>query len=404
MKKTDLLKGKNILLGVCGVSTAYRSINLSERLKQLGANVRVVLSDEAKKYVTARTFERVSGEGVIVEQSESRKNWQDLSGLTAETDLTLIAPASFSFTGKLSSGLGKDLLTELISRSNNPVLLAPSMSRDLYASETVRAHLKKIKETGFYIVEPKPWGLEETSDREPLLTIVVGRIIKKIREVLQEDQLLENRKVLVTSGPTRDLFSLPNPTGEAKDSSLGYNLSNQARQMGGEVQLVSGPTEQIPPTGVGVVWTRSVEELDEMLTGELDYYDLILMASSASDWRPELASDFFEGEKTKRLDLDIPETPDLARKLGRLKNEDQVLVEFRTGPEVEGTDTRERLVENDIDGLFSVKREDPDEKEEKHLIRGSFYFKTGEEANLQAQNGSRLSREILREIGKRFFQ
>ena len=404
MKNTDLMEGKNIVLGVCGVSTAYRSVNLAEQLKQLGANVRVVLSDEAKKYVTPRTFERISGEVVMVEPSESRKDWQDLSELTSEADLTLIAPASFSFTGKLASGLGKDLLTELISNSNNPVLLAPSMSRDLYSSETVRAHLKKIKETGFHVVEPKLWKLEETSDREPLLTIVVGRIIEKVIEVLQEDQLLENKRVLVTSGPTRDLFSLPDHTGGSKGRSLGYSLSDQARQMGGEVQLVSGPTEQIPPTGVGVVWTRSVEELDEMLTGELDYYDLILMASSASDWHPELASDFFEGEKTKRLDLDIPETPDLARKLGRLKEKNQVLVEFRTDLEIEKTETRERLAENDIDALFSLYSETEEEKEEKNLITGSFLFRSGEEKKLQAQNGSRLSREILREIGKRYFR
>ena len=404
MTNRDLLENRLITLGVCGASTAYKSINLVERMRQLGARVRVVLNDEAKKYVTPITFEWVSGEEVTVESSESRSGQLVKNSFMAESDVTVIAPASFSFTGKLASGLGREPLTELVSSSNTPVVLAPSMNRDLYASETVRSHLKQIKESGYHIVEPRPWELQSSPDREQPLTIVVSKVISKIRDVLKEDQLLEDKRILVTSGPTRDLFSLPSSSGKAVSDSLGYSLSQQARQMGGEVTLVSGPTEQIPPTGVGVVWTRSVEELDEMLTGELPEYDLVLMASSAADWHPEFNSNIFGNEKTKRLDLEIPETPDLTRKLGRLKGGNQVLVEFRTESDNQEDRTRESLVENDIDATFSLRREDTDKDDSRELFAGNFLFKSGDLEKVQAQTGSRLSREILRKLGKRYFR
>ncbi|MFB6215065.1 MAG: phosphopantothenoylcysteine decarboxylase [Candidatus Bipolaricaulia bacterium] len=326
------------------------------------------------------------------------------SSLRTESDLTVIAPASFSFIGKLASGLGTEPLTELVSGSNSPVVLAPSMNRDLYSSDTLRSYLNKIKESGFHIVEPKTWELDVTPDQEAPLTIVIRRIISKVRAVLKEDQLLENRRILVTSGPTRDLFSQPSYTGGATSTSLGYSLSQQARQMGGEVTLVSGPTEQIPPTGVGVVWTRSVEELDELLTAELPEYDLILMASSASDWHPELNPNIFKEEKTKRLDLDIPETPDLARKLGRLKDESQVLIEFRVDSENEKDRTRESLVENGIDALFSLRHEGEGGPGSQDQFAGSFLFKSGGKERVQAGTGSRFSREILRKIGGKYFR
>ncbi|MBS3789036.1 hypothetical protein KGY79_12685, partial [Candidatus Bipolaricaulota bacterium] len=265
MTNKDLLKDRIITLGVCGGPTAYKSVNLVERMRQLGAKVQVVLSNEAKKYVTPLTFEQISGEEVIVGSSlHSSEDTTQLSS-TTESDIKVIAPASFNFIGKLASGLGREPLTKLVSDSNSPVVLAPSMNRDLYSSETHQTYLNQLKESGCHIVEPKTLELEVTPDQEVILTIVISRVISKIREVLKEDQLLENKSILVTSGPTRDLFSQPSYTGKATNHSLSYSLSQQARQMGGEVMLVSGPTEQIPPAGVGVVWTKTASELEKLL-------------------------------------------------------------------------------------------------------------------------------------------
>ncbi|MBS3813888.1 hypothetical protein KGY63_00705, partial [Candidatus Bipolaricaulota bacterium] len=169
-----------------------------------------------------------------------------------------------------------------------------------------------------------------------------------------------------------------------------------------EVLLASGPTEQITPSGVGVVWVKTVNELDNLLTTEAPDYDLILMVGSASDWGPMAGSDLTEEEKTKKLDLGIPETPDLTGKLGKLKSEDQLLVEFatETGDERPSTD---RLTEHNIDAVFCYPNTAIPQSTNSESVSGSLLFNSDKEIRLQAQDESMLSRAVLKEIGEEYF-
>ncbi|MBS3825754.1 hypothetical protein KGY58_04355, partial [Candidatus Bipolaricaulota bacterium] len=170
-----------------------------------------------------------------------------------------------------------------------------------------------------------------------------------------------------------------------------------------EVLLASGPTEQITPSGVGVVWVKTVNELDNLLTTEAPDYDLILMVGSASDWGPMAGSDLTEEEKTKKLDFKIPEVPDLTGKFGRLKTEDQVVIEFATDYENDKSEKLERLKKNNINGvLFYTVKEQPEAEEAPHA--SSFLFNSGNTQEVKARNETRLARKILREIGERYFQ
>ncbi|MBS3766481.1 hypothetical protein KGY71_08190, partial [Candidatus Bipolaricaulota bacterium] len=170
-----------------------------------------------------------------------------------------------------------------------------------------------------------------------------------------------------------------------------------------EVLLASGPTEQITPSGVGVVWVKTVNELDNLLTTEAPDYDLILMVGSASDWGPMAGSDLTEEEKTKKLDLDIPETPDLGRKLGRLKSEDQVLIEFSTVREREKSEALERLKTNKIDGIFSPPK-GKEQQDKGEQASGFLLFSSGEVQEVRARNKSRLASGILNQLVERFYK
>lgn len=405
MSNSEFLNDRTITLGVCGVSTAYKSVSLVEKMRELGAEVRVVLNKEAQKFITPLTFERVSGQDVIAgspdfswDSDEPESSFSSLDG-----ELILIFPASFNFIGKLASGLGKDFLTQLTANTDNPVLLVPSMNRDLYSSQIAQSQLKKLREQGFYILEPKPWNPEKQVSKDFPLTPDLEKVISQIREVFRENQLLEGKRILVTSPPTRDPFI---PTSHLKigsGRSLGYRISKKAKQMGGEVLLASGPTEQITPSGVGVVWIKNVRELDDLLTTEAPNYDLILMVGSASDWGPRAGPDFREEEKTKKLDLKIPEVPDLTGKLGRLKTEDQVVIEFATGSENDKGKKLERLKKNNINGvLFYTVKEQSETKESPRAA--SFLFNSGKTQEVKARNKNQLTRKLLKEIGERYFQ
>lgn len=405
MSNSEFLNDRMITLGVCGVSTVYKSVSLVEKMRELGAEVRVILNKEAQKFVTPLTFERVSGHDVIAGSPNSAWDSDEPESEvpSIESELTVVIPASFNFIGKLASGLGKDFLTQFTSNSDNPVLLAPSMNRDLYSSQIAQSQLKKLREQGFYILEPKPWNPKKQVGKDFPLTPDLEKAISKIREVFQENQLLQGKKILVISPPTRDPFTPTSHLKTGSGRSLGYRISKKAKQMGGEVLLASGPTEQITPSGVGVVWIKTVNELDDLLITEAPDYDLILMVGSASDWGPMASSDFIEEEKTKKFDLKIPEVPDLTRKLGRLKTEDQVVIEFASASETDESEKLERLKKNNINGVFFYTvKEQLETKESPHA--GSFIFNSGNTQEVKARNETRLARKILKEIGERYFQ
>jgi len=400
MNKIDLLNDRIVVLGVSGVSTACKSVALIERLRNLGAEVRVILNDEAEKFVTPLTFERISGHRVTSPaRAPDGDPEEDIESLN--NDITVIAPASFSFIGKLASGIKDDFLTRFVSTSNRPVIISPSMNENLYSSQIAQSQLSQLRERGYHTVPPKPLGPNDRGQEDLPLSIVPEGIIEKIRDVFREDQLLRGRKVLVTSGPTLEPFGAGEGTGGQTSGSLGYRLSRQARGMGAEVLLASGPTEQIPPPGVGVVWVRTVEELDELLDSEGSKYDLILLADSARAWSAGVKSDPLGGEKTKRFDLEIQEVPDLARKLGLLKHERQRVIEFSSEAETEG-EKPYRLTENDIDGCFTYPVEVLGEADVDQY-RGTFLFQSGETRKIRARNTNRLSRKILKEVAERYF-
>lgn len=402
MNKLDLLNDRIVVLGVSGVSTACKSVGLIEKLRNLGAEVRVILNEEAEKFVTPLTFERITGHQVTspAQAPEVGQGGEDIDSLNS--DITVIAPASFSFIGRLTSGIKDDFLTRFVSTSNQPVIISPSMNENLYSSQIAQSQLSQLRERGYHTVPPKSLGPNDRGQEDLPLSIVPEGIIEKIREVFREDQLLQGKKVLVTSGPTLEPFGSRGDSKGAAVGSIGHRLSKQARQMGGEVLLASGPTEQIPPPGVGVIWVRTVEELDELLASEGSKYDLILMADSARAWSAGVKSDPLGGEKTKRFDLEIQEVPDLTRKLGRLKEEGQRVIEFTSSGEEADRDKLDRLTENDIDGVFSYPIKDMGDAEVDQY-RGSFLFQSGETRKVQARNQNRLSRKILKEIAERYF-
>jgi len=215
MSNSEFLNDRTITLGVCGVSTAYKSVSLVEKMRELGAEVRAVLNKEAQKFITPLTFERVSGHDVIAGSHDFAWDSDEPESCfsSLDSELILIFPASFNFIGKLASGLGKDFLTQLTANTDSPVLLVPSMNRDLYSSQIAQSQLKKLREQGFYILEPKPWNPEKQVSKDFPLTPDLEKLISQIREVFRENQLLEGKKILVTSPPTRDPFT---PTSHLK--------------------------------------------------------------------------------------------------------------------------------------------------------------------------------------------
>jgi|GEM_PF-2214921 len=397
MSKIKFLSNKRIALGVCDTSTAFEGAYLGKQLTENGADLEVVFGDEGTKFVSPLTFGEISGRRVI--RKEGNEETRELKSTIARNDMVIIAPASFNLLGRLASNLEGGLLTDLAVKADQPVVIVPSLDRRLYSSDNVKENVEKLRNRGYYVVEPAHDEPDTSSGTSLPLFPDPEEVINEIGRIFREDSLLENKKVLVTAGPTRRSFNSDAEPSTRPRSSLGFQISEQARSMGGEVLLVSGPTEQIPPAGVGVVWTRTSEELDELLLEEIERHDLIVMAGSAVDWETRPGLGLAGDEKTMKLDLDLNERPDVLRKLGKLKEEDQLLVSIDLEPQKPEFSPEEKLEEINLDAYFFREEKDEAERLNSGFYSGKLALKNGVTEEFHAQNGSRLARTLLQKVG-----
>lgn len=402
MSKMKFLSNKRIALGVCGASTAFEGAYLGKKLTEKGADLEVVFGDDGTKFISPLTFEEITGRRVIREEGEEET--RELKNTIARNDMVIIAPASFNFIGRLASNLEGGLLSDLAVQADQPVVIVPSLDRRLYSSQNVKDNIEKLRNRGYYVIKPTH---EETSDSSgtglPLFPDPEA-VINEIGRIFREDSLLEDKKVLVTAGPTRRSFNSDEEPSTRPRSSLGFQISEQARGMGGEVLLVSGPTEQIPPSGVGVVWTRTSEELDELLLEEIEKHDLIVMAGSAVDWETRTELGLAGDEKTMELDLDLDERPDVLRKLGKLKEEDQLLVSIDLEPQKPGFNPEEKMEEINLDAYLFREKKNEEERLNSGFYSGKLALRNGVNEEFHAQNGSRLARTLLQKVGKELLE
>lgn len=399
MNKIKFLSDKKIALGICGVSTAYESAYLAKQLEETGADLEVLISEQGSKFIAPLTFEEITGSKVIIEAA-SEGEQAKLENTLARTDMVIIAPASFNFIGRLSSNLEGGLLNKLSVESDQPVFIVPSLDKKLYSSQNVTKNLQDLRDRGYHILEPSRGEKPEPHETELPLFPKMEEIIEEIGRIFQEDSLLKNKKVLVTASPTRRSFDSTEPPATRSRISLGFQISQQAREMGGEVLLVSGPTEQIPPSGVGVVWTRTTEELDDLLLEESSEQDLIIMAGSARDWETMGGIGLPKGEKTQRLNLDLDERPDVLRKLGKLKEDEQILVSVELNPSAGDKIPEEKIEGNNLDAYFFRQGGKGPGELNSDLFSGKMMFTDGSTKEFKTQNDSRLARSLLKEIGR----
>lgn len=387
-----------MLLGVCDSPTAFKSVELVGELRKRGADIRVALADLASKYMTPAGFERMSGRKTIA----GSRGAGDLPALDSlDFDLVVIAPASFSFMEKMSSGLRNDFLVRLAVLADKPVVIVPDIEEDKYSQEAAEARLTDLKERGFHVVPPEVRGEESYVDQKIPVIWNIEEVLRKISSVFARNRLFDDKKVLITSGPTKKRFSsIPSAEGGGS-SSLGFRLSGQVRKMGAEVLLISGPTEKIPPPGVGTLWVKTVRELDELLEQEYQDYDLIFMVASGSEWVTKERNLRLDGEKTERLDFDLEKPPDLTRKYGRLKKENQVIIGFVNGESIDPTNEEQWLVENDVDGEVCVDMNK--DSRGKESSPDFLILRNGEIRKFRAENEYRKSRAMLTEIRSHFF-
>jgi len=320
-----MLRGKRVVLGVCGGIAAYKAAELTRELIREGAEVRLVMTQNATRFVTPLTFQVLSGRRVLTDTFGDDGYDMNHIALADYAELMIIAPATANMVGKAASGIADDLLSTTVMTLRCPVLFCPAMNAAMYESPIVQDNLEKLRRAGFHVLEPAAGDLAcgvSGKGRLPEISLIVTEAAR-----LLSPQDLAGERILVTAGPTREPFDPVRFITNYSSGKMGYALAAAARRRGAEVVLISGPVTLPPPYGVEVVMVESAREMFEKVMEHLERSTVIIKAAAVADYRPAVRS---RGKikKTKGpLILELERNPDIIAEVGKRKG-DRILVGF----------------------------------------------------------------------------
>jgi phosphopantothenoylcysteine decarboxylase / phosphopantothenate---cysteine ligase len=314
-----MLKGKRILLGVTGSIAAYKAVELLRELVKRGAEVQVVMTEAATKFVAPLTFETLSRQPVLLHMfSLSYGSKIGHIEATQRADVFLVAPATAQTIARMALGLADDFLSCIFLASRCPVLVAPAMDSDMYQHAAVQQNLATLRGRGVRFVEPGhgelasglvgPGRLAELQD-----------IVAAVERVLAPTRDLKGQIILVTAGPTREALDPIRYLSNRSSGKMGYAIAEAAANRGARVILVSGPTAQAVPQGVDMVHVETAQQMYETVLAKLSLATVVVKAAAVSDYRPKRVAD----RKIKK-DETVPEvtlepTPDILAEVGKRK-------------------------------------------------------------------------------------
>ncbi len=319
-----MLQGKTVLLGVTGGIAAYKMPNVARSLKKLHCNVHVLMTQNATNFITATTFETLTGNKCLIDTFDRNFEFSvEHVALAKQADLVLIAPATANVIGKLAAGIADDMLTTTVMACPCPVQIAPAMNHNMYKNPIVQDNLDKLTRFGYEIIQPVvgmlangDTGIGKLPDEETL--------VEYVKKELAHEKDLAGKRVLVTAGPTREALDPVRFLSNHSTGKMGYALARQAMYRGAEVTLVSGPVELEPPLFVHTISVASAQEMCEAVLAEAPSQDIIIKAAAVADYRPVHVA----MEKIKKQEGDsslaLERTTDILKALGEEKREGHI--------------------------------------------------------------------------------
>jgi len=342
-----MLAGKKIVLGVTGGIAAYKSAELVRELVRAKAQVWVIMTRNAREFVTPLTFQTLSGNPVSTDLfnllGESEIGHISLAD---RADILVIVPATANIIGKIAGGIADDLLSTVVFATRAPVLLAPAMNVHMWENPICRDNIHKLRARGYHFIDPEAGELACGYEGKGRLAEIPA-VVEEIRFVLSPKDFV-GETVLVTAGPTVEDLDPVRFLSNRSSGKMGYALAKAARRRGAEVILVNGPTSLPPPPKVRRISVRSALEMREAVFHHLEKASILLMAAAVSDYRPKQAA----GQKVKKTSapaaLELERNPDILSEAGRSKG-NRLFVGFAAETQNLLKNAKEKLAQKNLD-------------------------------------------------------
>lgn len=333
--QVTILKGKNVILGVCGGIAAYKAVELLRLFKKAGANVRVVMTRSALEFVGETTFRVLSENEVCTGLFNTNESSVRHIEWAAAADLMVVAPATANFLGKMANGIADDALTTMVMAVTAPVVVCPSMNTQMYENLAVQRNLDILEQDGVLIIEPGTGELAcktTGAGRLPDPSVIFDR---GIAALTKKD--LKGKKFLISAGPTREAIDPVRYISNHSSGKMGYALAAAAEKRGASVTLVSGPVALAAPFGVEILQVESAREMADAVLDNFGRCDVLVKVAAVADYRPldprshkikkknQTLNPFNDPlqnqtQLQEHLNLTLVENPDILKLAGQRKN------------------------------------------------------------------------------------
>ena len=396
---TDILQKKNIILGISGGIAAYKSVELLRLLTKHGADVRVLMTRNACRFVGPLTFEALSGKAVCTHLFQEGQN-ASIGHIEWAKDAAavIIAPATANIIGKMAGGIADDALTTLLLVVTAPILICPSMNTDMYQNPAVQRNLSLLEKEGHVILRPDSGELAcgvTGPGRLPDPAEILGRLIK-----VMCPQDLTGKRVLVTAGPTQEPMDPVRFLSNPSSGKMGYAIARAAQQRGALVTLISGPVSLQDLPDVKMIRIQTAAQMASFVFEHFEEMDIIVKSAAVSDYRPrEISVEKMKKEKNEMV-LNLVRNQDILAEIGQRKG-DRFLVGFAAETEALDQNASKKLRKKNLDMIVGniVKGEDSAFGSDTNNV--SLYYRDGTQEALPMMDKEGLAHKLLDRIVER---
>ena len=349
-----MLTAKKLVLGVAGGIAIYKVADLTSKLVQAGAEVRVVMTTAATKLISPITFKELSGNAVAYDMWNGNQEFNvEHIALANWADALLIAPATANIIGKLANGIADDILTTTAIACKKPLILCPAMNTGMYENPVVQENMAKLTNRGAIIMPPKSGHLA-------CGTSGMGKLPEAL-EILnfvdlffaQREGDLRGLKFLVTAAGTREAIDPVRFIGNRSSGKMGYAVAKDILSRGGQVILISGPSALIPPQGATVIKVESTQQMLEAVLKYYDAVDVVIKAAAVADYKPHnVAQQKIKKHDDTSLCIELDKNPDILQLLGQ-KKQKQFLVGFAAETQNLLENAKEKICKKNLDMIVA---------------------------------------------------
>ena len=346
------LTNKHILLGITGGIAAYKAAELSRRLKEAGAEVRVAMTAAACEFITPLTLQALTGNPVHTDLLDA--NAEAGMGhieLARWADAVVVAPASANFIGRVASGQADDLLTTLLVATRAAVAIAPAMNQQMWQAEATQTNLQTLRDRHYHIFGPAAG--EQACGEVGLGRMLEPEQLRDLTASLFSNGHLSGNTVVVTAGPTREAIDPVRYISNHSSGKMGYAIAAAAVEAGARTVLISGPTQLAAPERVNRITVESAQTMLEATLAQLDNCDVFIATAAVADYRLN-NSNHCKIKKTRdTLVLELHRTPDILATVARHKQRPPYVVGFAAETDNVVGYARDKLTHKNLDMIVA---------------------------------------------------